>query len=348
MRLAITADVHLRTYKETPERYHALADILKKISAIQIDKLVVCGDLFDKDCSNYSDFEKLASTFKNISFLILPGNHDPNISSKYIVGDNIKIFEQPEIIEGTYNLLFVPYSPGKTMGLAIAPHVKNLGRKNWILFGHGDWSDGLKVINPTEPGIYMPLTRVDIDQYLPARVILGHIHVPRDGTVIYPGSPCGIDITETGKRRFIVYDNSANTIEYYEVDTDFIFQECNFVILPVENEEAYIKEKITKIKQGWKIQDSDLKKIILRVIVRGYSRDKNLLDKIVKREFIDYSFYKGIPPDISEVNVTVDNNLIKIAETVKAKIDSLELISSPDEPDRDEIIMHSLKLIFEV
>ena len=47
------------------------------------------------------------------------------------------------------------------------------------------------------------------------------------------------------------------------------------------------------------------------------------------------------------MNVTVDNNLIKIAETVKAKIDSLELISSPNEPGRDEIIMHSLKLIFE-
>ena len=347
MRFAITADVHLKTYQETPERYHALTDIVRQMSFSKIDNLVICGDLFDKDCNNYSDFEKLTSFYKNISFLILPGNHDTNISSKSIVGKNIRIFKQPEIIENTYKLLFVPYTPGKTMGEIIASQVENLSPKNWVLFGHGDWSDGLKMINPTEPGIYMPLTRMDIDQYLPARIILGHIHSPTDGTVIYPGSPCGTDITETGKRRFLVYDSTSNTVENHFVNTDLIFQDCSILVLPVEDEENFIKQQINKMIDSWKIQEEELPKTFLRVRAIGYSKDKSFLDEVLRREFARFSYYRGGSPDTCDVNVTVDNNLIKIAETVKAKIDALELISSADEPDRDLILMHALRLIFE-
>jgi exonuclease SbcD len=347
MRLAITADVHLRSYNETPARYKAFGNIVKQATSTNISNIVICGDLFDKDFNNYSDFEQLATYYKNISFLILPGNHDANISSKYITGKNIKIFEQPEIVDGNFKLLFVPYNPGKTMGEIIAAMAETLYPRKWVLFGHGDWSDGLRKINPVEPGVYMPLTRVDIDQYMPARTILGHIHVQSDGTVVYPGSPCGLDITETGKRRFIVYDNDNNNIESQPIETDFIFQECQILVLPVEDEETFIKQQIRKIIKSWEISEKDFPKIILRVKAKGYSKIKRQLEEIINREFQKFSYYKAIPPDTSEVYIATDINLIKIAEEVKQKIDSLELIQSPDEPDRDLILMHALKLIFE-
>jgi DNA repair exonuclease SbcCD nuclease subunit len=347
MKLAITADTHLRTYQETPERYNALHDILNQISAEGIDHLVICGDLFDRDFSNYSDFEKLAAHYSNIIFLIFPGNHDINISSKSVAGANIKIFTEPEIMEEAFKLLFIPYVSGKTMGEVIATQAGNLSPRNWVLFGHGDWADGLKTPNPTEPGVYMTLTRTDIDQYLPARVFLGHIHLPSDGTVVYPGSPCGIDITETGKRRFLLFDTATNNVESRPVNTDVINQECNLTILPVEDEGAYIKQKISEAIKEWELNLTDFPKIKLRVNIKGYSRDKSMLGETLAEEFKQFSYYKNQPPDISEVNVTVDQNRIKIAETVKEKIDKLELIPSPDEPDKDQILMHALRLIFE-
>jgi DNA repair protein SbcD/Mre11 len=347
MKLAITADVHLTSYQDSPERYDALADIFEQSSSEHIDHLVVCGDLFDKNCSNYSDFEKLAFHYQNISFLILPGNHDANISSRSIVGKNIRIFEQPEIIDDALKLLFVPYIPAKTMGEIIAEQIDNFGPRNWVLFGHGDWSDGLRTLNPSEPGIYMPLTRIDIDQYLPARTFLGHIHQQLDGTVFYPGSPCGTDITETGKRRFLIYDTTANTVESKIVNTTAIFQECNITVLPVADEEAYIKHMINEVIKSWNINNLELSKIVLQVRVKGYSTNKSLLDEVLSREFRPFTFYKGIAPDTSGVYVSVDQNLIKIAETVKEKIDNLDLIQSPDEPDRDQILMQALRLIFE-
>ena len=63
MKIAITADVHLASFSETPERYNALEDMINQVLAENIDKLFICGDLFHQDFNNYTDFEKLASLF---------------------------------------------------------------------------------------------------------------------------------------------------------------------------------------------------------------------------------------------------------------------------------------------
>ncbi|MCH7720116.1 MAG: hypothetical protein IH988_03880 [Planctomycetes bacterium] len=50
----------------------------------------------------------------------------------------------------------------------------------------------------------MPLTRADLETHNPSLTLLGHIHAPYDGPPIYyPGSPCPIDMSETGLRRFL-------------------------------------------------------------------------------------------------------------------------------------------------
>jgi len=58
MKVAITADVHLRTKEGYPERYNALRDILNQIQVEHINFLFIAGDLFDKEFHDYSDFEK--------------------------------------------------------------------------------------------------------------------------------------------------------------------------------------------------------------------------------------------------------------------------------------------------
>lgn len=58
MKVAITADLHLRTKKEYPERFNALDNILTQCVELGIDLLLIAGDLFDKESASYSDFEK--------------------------------------------------------------------------------------------------------------------------------------------------------------------------------------------------------------------------------------------------------------------------------------------------
>ena len=42
MKLAITADVHLRSFEETPERYLALEDIFKQAKAEKAETVLIC------------------------------------------------------------------------------------------------------------------------------------------------------------------------------------------------------------------------------------------------------------------------------------------------------------------
>ena len=99
MKIAITADLHLRNRENHPERYNALENILEQIEAENIKTLIIAGDLFDKDSRNYSDFEKICKKHGKVQLLIIPGNHDPDISGKKIVGDNIHIYSSPSIIK---------------------------------------------------------------------------------------------------------------------------------------------------------------------------------------------------------------------------------------------------------
>ena len=347
MKFAITADTHLTTFEKNPERYNALRDIFSQSEELSVDAVVICGDLFDKDFNNYSDFEKLANSFPQLSIWILPGNHDTALSRRSLVGKNIRIFEQPTVLTGDISTLFLPYQRETTMGEVIASQMKHLEPGKWVLFGHGDWLEGQRKPNPYEPGTYMSLTRKDLESYRPVKTFLGHIHDRSDGLVYYPGSPCGLDITETGIRSFLVFDSQTLQLERKPVHTDVIYQIMNLLILPVEDETSYLESMVSKEIDRWNLTDDDLSKVIIRAKVQGYTKDKATLNSNLTRLLGKFVFYKDEQPDLSKVSSTVDLNRIKIAEKVKETIDKLQLSDSTDEPEKDQVMFESLKLIFE-
>ena len=347
MKLAITADIHLRSSDETPGRYLALADVFRQAVAAKATTVLICGDLFDADFHNYADFEKLASIYPKLNLWILPGNHDSTLSTKSLAGKNIRIFEKPEVIGDGLKFLLIPYIPGKTMGEVIAAHTAGLEARAWVLCAHGDWLEGRRSPNLYEPGIYMPLTRSDLDRYQPAQVFLGHIHARRDKPIHYPGSPCGLDISETGRRRFLLFDTEKNLVESRTVETEVTFQSCTLTILPVEDEADYLHDLAAGFKQRWDADQPDPKKTVIRVKVQGVTQDRSSLLKYLQKEFKDYQFYNDEDFDTSELNTTVDPNRIHIAESVREKIEALPEPASPDEPSREQVLMQSLRLIFD-
>ena len=67
MKIAITADIHLKTKEETPGRWDALSNILDIMLSENINTLIIAGDLFDKESQNYSDFDKFCNKTKYTS-----------------------------------------------------------------------------------------------------------------------------------------------------------------------------------------------------------------------------------------------------------------------------------------
>ncbi|MCJ7706928.1 MAG: hypothetical protein MUO38_04850 [Anaerolineales bacterium] len=145
---------------------------------------------------------------KAVKVHVIPGNHGGRLREASLLSENVTVYEEPGWAspdpEGP-PILMIPYLARTTMGEAIEGCAQHLPDGGWVLVGHGDWSEGMRVRNPLEPGVYMPLTSQDVGRYRPQRVFLGHIHVPYGrGLVDYPGSPYPLDITETSKRRFVV------------------------------------------------------------------------------------------------------------------------------------------------
>jgi exonuclease SbcD len=353
MKLAFTADVHLTTREDHPERFNALENIFGQCDELDIDYLIIAGDLFDEARQNFADFETSLSKYASddLKILVLPGNHDPELTSQSFAVKNLRVCERPELstFEGSDPpFLLLPYAPDRTMGEEIAAFQDKLTPGSWVLVGHGDWAAGLLSPNPYERGVFMPLTRSDLNTYQPAEVFLGHIHMPYDDDrVHYPGSPCPMDITETGARRFLVFDTEDQKIEECAVDSDHIYFDERFVLLPVEDEEAFLREQISRRIEGWRLPENLKERVQVRVRFSGYVENRTRVREIAEEMFSDFQFYEANPPDLTQLNLATDSDRIHIARRVGIWLADLDWPAGAEEPSRDEILTEALKVIYE-
>ncbi|MCK5116147.1 MAG: metallophosphoesterase [Candidatus Aegiribacteria sp.] len=345
MNVAITADVHLPAGDNHPERYNALVNILDSLVKQEINTLIIAGDLFDKDCSNYSRFEEICRQYPQIDIHIIPGNHDPDISRSVIVGENIRVYNSPALQEiNGLGFVFIPYSATSGMGECIG---EIRPEKRWVLVGHGDYFGGLKQRNPYEKGTYMPLYRKDIEEFSPWRVFLGHIHKPMNiDNLYYPGSPCGIDINETGRRRYLLFNTATGHISTEIVRTDVIYLQEKFLVIPDENEVARLRNDAEGRIAAWGLNQEDRRRARIRIKATGYTSDREVIMGCLKDVFAGFSFVKDEEPDISSLHVAKDNRRNAIARRVLELIEEMEWEFGGNEPERGKVIEIALSVIY--
>ncbi len=348
MKLAITADVHLSKKGKHPERYSALTDILAQLKKDKINTLIIAGDLFDSGYQDYSNFEELCKAYKKIKIHIIPGNHDPSISSKVIVADNINIYTSVAAVEfDGVHFIFVPYMEKTGMGENLAGFESSISRIRWVLIGHGDFFGGLKEHNSYEAGTYMPLYRKDLDRLNPWKVFLGHIHKPSNyKNLYYPGSPCGLDINETGARQYLIFETSSGIVTPRSVNTEVIYFQEKFVIIPGTDEISTLRAKVESSIKSWNLAKKDKGKARIRISAAGYSSDRDAVLNTLREAFTGYTFFKDEEPDISTLSYAGDRRRSAIAEKTTRMIEELEWNFGGDEPELDRVIEAALSVIY--
>ena len=352
MEIAFTADCHLTKIEDHPERYQAFENILDQLLERKIELLVAAGDLFDKGMTNYADFDKLCrkKKYQKIQIYILPGNHDPGLEDGHFTSKNVHVISEPMFLDFAMDdvpILAIPYRADMTMGECIEPFREQLQARRWILVGHGDYTSGLRIKNPYEQGVYMPLTSQDLDRYQPLRCFLGHIHIPSDlDRVRYPGSPCGMDINETGLRYVLVYDSDLDEIEQVLIDTPVLYFNERLLVLPVEDEKTYIEDQIQARVEAWGLPAGWEDKVRVRVRVAGYCQDIRALERTIRGAFSEYTFNSDEDPDLSEVHLSEDLERQHIAGQVRDRLADLDWLSGGDEPDSDQIMLAALQSIY--
>lgn len=352
MRIAITADAHLRERGEHSERYNALENIFQQAKEENIDKVIIAGDLFDKEYRNYSEFERLCAKYAELELLIIPGNHDPDINQEGIVGDNIRIFSEPAIQEiDSISFLFVPYRKGVNMGDEIAQVEDEISREEWILVGHGDFHGGVQAPASREDesgSTYMPLSRTNVERFRPSAVFLGHIHKPHSplSNVHYAGSPCGLDITETGRRSFLTYDTSTGEVQRDQVETDVLYFNERFLVLPRDNEAELLGEQIQECIQAWEIEPSDYEKVQLRLRATGYAKNRNRISEALKQGFAGFRYVNNEGLKLEKLSISSDDQLAEISDRTIKLIQDLDWSFGGDEPSMDMVKEEALKVIY--
>lgn len=351
MRIAVTADLHLTTPEEHLGRFAALQDILRQCGELDVEVLVIAGDLFEHQRRNVAEFEKAyqAAHPAGLPVWVIPGNHDPDLTPGALAVEALEVVAEPALRSagGDFQLLLVPYRAGTWMGEHLAPFRNQLAPGRWALISHGDWSGGLRGAGPEEPGVYMPLNRGDLVAYQPAAVLLGHIHAPYDGRpVYYPGSPAPLEINETGLRRFLVFDTETLEVAPQRIDSPRLFFNETVVMLPVDDEAAYLREQLRARIRAWGLPKGWESRVHVRLRIIGYTADRAAVDQVVRQELSAVAFYDD-GPDLSALELTQDPDRIEIARQVRGWIKALDWNGGPGEPSKDEILQHALAVIYE-
>lgn len=347
MKIAITADLHLGNKTQNPERFNVLLDIFKYLKETQISNLIIAGDCFDQSNSSVNLLEEAFSLIQNdqLRIWLLPGNHDQQLRQSQFNNEQITLIEDTQIIKfGSRKFLFIPYNDQKTIGSEIGRFSEELKNQPWILIGHGDLSSNNKLQTEYEKGIYMPLSSRDIEIFQPRLVIMGHIHMQYSTDFFhYPGSPCGLDITETGKRRFLILDTNSLAVESVFVKTEVIFLNEKVLVFPSENEKTIIKTKLDQIINQF--DSEEIKKINIRVSLYGYSIDRNAANKTAKEYFSVDRKVKNFEIKITDLLFAQTDQIRQlISNKVRGEIANIEL--GKYELIREKIIEQSLKIIF--
>jgi len=347
MRIAVTADAHLVAGEAHPERLHALEDILGQLPGLGVDHLIIAGDLFDRDRQGYGEFDALCEQHTGISIELIPGNHDPSLADGHLVTGNVTVHAEPQLVERDgRQVLFAPYAEGAKMGEVISAFSGQLEKGRWILVGHGNYGSGLSTPHPHEPGVYMPLSRRDIDHSQPALVLLGHIHIPTDHPpVYYPGSPCGLDIGETGVRRFLVLDTDDATLTSHTTRTDVVFFSERFVVLPEEGEADRLGAEITERISGWSLDQDMRQRVRVRIDAEGYCENREQIRDVLVEGFSEFTCHDEAPR-LDNLLVNDSPALISLATKVRERIDGIDWEWGGNEPERADSLLAALAIVY--
>lgn len=351
MKIAITADVHLTTQSKNPERFQALANIIKQCEENDVHLLVIAGDLFDKDLPNFAEFEELYSSSRtgDLTTVIIPGNHDKHLSQGALLGEGLLVYSELTLqpLNDSRKILFLPYQDNKTMGELIAQFAEKLQGQRWVLVSHGDWTAGINTPDPYEKGLYLPLTRTDLDTYQPELAFLGHIHLAQqDQNLYYPGSPCPLDISETGLRRFLILDTDRGEVTSRLVDSPLLYFNERFVMLPTEDGLDLLLKDIHNRIEIWNLPEGWENKVQLRVEISGSSSiDRQKVINGINKAFSGFSYYKNEEPQLSELAYNVDPDRIEISNQISTWINDLDWNDPPGMPTKMQILDQALKII---
>ena len=353
MIIAVTADCHLTTRAQHPERYRALEILLDRLVEKKVGHLIVAGDLFDENVTQFADFEALAAqkAYRAIHWHVIPGNHDARLSARALHAENVTVYDAPTVAAldlMSLPIFFLPYREASNMGAHIGSQAQALEGSRWVLVGHGDWIEGLREPNPYEPGVYMPLTRADLEQFSPVTAVLGHIHKPQEsGRVVYPGSPYPLHINETGRRRVLLLDSETGRYRSEPLFTDPLYFHAEITALPLIDEKAFIDAQIVDFLAQWRLSDQEKTAAVVRVRVRGYTADRAAVGAWVRQGFDGLTLDGEAGPDLGQLRLAENRDLAEIARRVHDEVQSLPWPQDEDEPSREEILLEALKVIYE-
>lgn len=288
MKIIHTGDLHLKklykgklplevSNKLLEDAWRALFEVFEFSNEVEVDIILIAGDLFEKDYFNLRDLNRFLDLVRNVKakIFIAFGNHDylseDNLFLKvdlpenlYIFKNNLDYFELSELKTRIYGISYDSYAFNRNFGdLALDEEFINIG-----LF-HSDLKDER----------YLPLSKDFLQKF--NYVALGHIHKMAkvyDNTY-YSGSLIPLSFKDEGKRGIICLDDEKKTFEFKN------FSKREFI-----NLEIILNKEMTFTDILGSIQENIYQDNLYRIRLRGETKHPEDLENFLRENLNAFYF----------------------------------------------------------
>ncbi|MEO0142470.1 MAG: metallophosphoesterase [candidate division WOR-3 bacterium] len=278
-----TSDLHLT--RDDATRLNVLNWIIEKANELDIDYLIIAGDLFESDTDATVLRPKVKNLLEKINaeVLIIPGNHDEkSYDLKYDYGKNVRqLIEKPyQILDiGPLKICGIPYQ-----NMKFTECIKDLSGGLDLAIVHGTLlDDSFSQILTAERIEYLPIYPSSLEN-LARYVAFGHFHTQyleknyARTKIVYPGSPIALS-TKCASQRVVVYielDKDKIKVQPLEVEIAPYWQVMEYFVFPEIEASIFstIEEDIQRLD----------KRVMPFIIVKGFisTGEKEFLHRLLK------------------------------------------------------------------
>lgn len=309
MKLLITSDEHLN--KGEPERLETFLRLVKQGIEMEIDALLIGGDLFHSNGAFRALKGEVISEMKkldpNFNLITVPGNHDSEISSSNFLGENFSVLDEEnrrQVIssrEEEIEVVGLPFREGSGATETANSLPTPSGGTSSVLLTHGSLIDSngdyyfTKSPEEREEKDHL-IFREDLEKINYDLVVLGHWHGTkliegRNGFFLYPGSMIPVSRREEGEKSYWILEITEEDLTDLKkrpvrFGSAWYFRKEKLFIVP--DQEADPPGELRELLEGIEADD----RCRLKVVVEGFLPEEKelrfrnkLLD--VTRDFED-------------------------------------------------------------
>jgi hypothetical protein len=168
--------------------------------------------------------------------------------------------------------------------------------------------------------------------------------------VHYPGSPCPVDRSETGRRSYIDLDLATGAVQRVGIRSGLLYLRHRIPVIPGPGEIRHVRSFVLAMAEGIQLSDSEMETVRVSLEVTGFAQSRAEVAEALRAALVERFGRKEYEIDTSGLLAADDPSRAALAAEAYRRLTGMKgegsWPSEPEAPDVEQAAEQALKLAY--